>query len=349
MPPQQRNISFDVLKAIGLLCVILAHTPDLPAPLFAARNFDVPLMVFVSGLLFKSGKSDYWAYLRKRIPRLLAPVWIFMFFFFTTSPLFDKSFTIEEIMGAVLMLDGMDYIWIIRVFVLIAAVSPLLAKLQKQIGDRYFIVTIAVIYLTYEVCLHWLNLADFSHYFDHFGFPHTLPDLIQFLLSDLLLLLIPYACVFSLGTIAKSMKTKYILLLGTACLMIFGVIAFSLFGLLETQQHKYPPDLFYLSYALGVSLLLYGGSKWKGWQRVRAERIMPAIVFLSASSMWVYLWHILVLQFLPQGLGVAASYGFVVGGAVALTMGQKTIVNWAMKRLPLGNAGEELVSVMFLK
>jgi len=247
------------------------------------------------------------------------------------------------------MLDGMGYIWIIRVFLLIAAVSPLLAKLQKRIGDRYFAIAIAAIYATYEVCLHWLDLSGFSHYFDHLGFPNTIPDLLQFLLSDLLLLLVPYACVFSLGIIAKSMRTKYILMMGFSFLVIFGGIALGSIGLLETQQHKYPPDLFYLSYALGVSLLLYSVSNWNGWQSIKAGWITPAIVFLSSSSMWVYLWHILVLQFLPPEFSVAASYGFVLGGAAMLTIGQKAVINWVIKKFPLGNTGEELISVMFLK
>jgi fucose 4-O-acetylase-like acetyltransferase len=52
---KSRDIEVDVLRSIGILLIILAH---IKAPLMPTviRCFDVPLMVFVSGLCY-SGKT----------------------------------------------------------------------------------------------------------------------------------------------------------------------------------------------------------------------------------------------------------------------------------------------------
>jgi fucose 4-O-acetylase-like acetyltransferase len=50
-PIQSRDIRFDILKVIGLFCIILAHVSP-PSLIFQLRNFDVPLMVMISGSVF---------------------------------------------------------------------------------------------------------------------------------------------------------------------------------------------------------------------------------------------------------------------------------------------------------
>jgi fucose 4-O-acetylase-like acetyltransferase len=46
-----RDIRLDILKTIEILCIILAHSQP-PLWIYQVRNFDVPLMVMVSGTLF---------------------------------------------------------------------------------------------------------------------------------------------------------------------------------------------------------------------------------------------------------------------------------------------------------
>lgn len=81
----QRDFKLDTLKAIALLCIILAHVAP-PAWLMQMRNFDVPLMVLISGDLagraITKKKLNYFEYLKKRVFRLVKPVWIFLVIFF---------------------------------------------------------------------------------------------------------------------------------------------------------------------------------------------------------------------------------------------------------------------------
>lgn len=55
---KERDLSIDLMRAIGLLCVILAHVNP-PATLMQIRCFDVPLMLFVSGLVFSGRKPNF--------------------------------------------------------------------------------------------------------------------------------------------------------------------------------------------------------------------------------------------------------------------------------------------------
>ena len=46
----KRKNSIDYLKVVGLICLVIAHI-DAPEVIKEIRGFDVPLMVFISGIL----------------------------------------------------------------------------------------------------------------------------------------------------------------------------------------------------------------------------------------------------------------------------------------------------------
>ena len=81
---KQRNITIDILKVIGIICIILAHVCESKI-IFQLRSFDVPLMIICSAYLYKEQEKldkTYLKKLAKRIIRLVAPVWIFFTIFF---------------------------------------------------------------------------------------------------------------------------------------------------------------------------------------------------------------------------------------------------------------------------
>ena len=52
---EKRDVAIDILRTIGILLIILAHTSlsnDSSSIAFNIRNFDVVLMVYISGLSF---------------------------------------------------------------------------------------------------------------------------------------------------------------------------------------------------------------------------------------------------------------------------------------------------------
>ena len=79
-----RNYNYDFLKFVGISCVILAHT-GVHGLIFQLRNFDVPLLVLLSGISFAEYSStnfqSYKEYILKRFIRLVVPTWIFLAFY----------------------------------------------------------------------------------------------------------------------------------------------------------------------------------------------------------------------------------------------------------------------------
>ena len=136
----KRNIKIDIIKIIGLLAVILAHTKVPNQYIFQLRNFDVALLVFVSGYLSYSSFSktnNYFEYLWKRIKRLIIPTWIFLIIYFCillfNNHVFGITFpyNLSQIKDSFLLLEGIGYIWVVRVYFLSALIVPFLIKINN--------------------------------------------------------------------------------------------------------------------------------------------------------------------------------------------------------------------------
>ena len=122
-----RDTRLDILRGVGLLCIILAHVGP-PVLVMQLRNFDVPLMVLVSGASFslsRTQKQDYNRYLYSRFLRLVIPTWLFLAFFFGVtffaSFLANRQFpfSVEEVLSSFALMSGIGYVWVIRVLFMI--------------------------------------------------------------------------------------------------------------------------------------------------------------------------------------------------------------------------------------
>ena len=87
-----RNVHIDVLRFIGISCIILAHVAA-PNWIYQWRTFDVPLMVFVSGLVLanKTRIDSVVKYWIKRSKRLLIPVYLFLLLYIGGTYLFSVA------------------------------------------------------------------------------------------------------------------------------------------------------------------------------------------------------------------------------------------------------------------
>ena len=106
--------------------VILAHT-DIPNTLLNIMTFDVILLVFISGmsLSFEKSNKSYPMYLWKRVKKLLIPTYIVITIclvikFFITGGMVGKSTIIQSYT----LVGGIGYVWIVRIYLMLALVSP---------------------------------------------------------------------------------------------------------------------------------------------------------------------------------------------------------------------------------
>lgn len=172
-----RNGTIDILRFVGLSLIILAHVspPDL---LFNLRCFDVPMMLFVSGLAYSNHRIDFSAsFLVRRTLRLIVPVYVFLTaYFLLTAGLkyfagIDFGIAARHIVGSYLLMDGIGFVWVIRIFLLIALLTPVLMRFERAVhSDVALCLMLAGVsaLLTAAIRMRWgMNIAilrDFVYY-----------------------------------------------------------------------------------------------------------------------------------------------------------------------------------------
>lgn len=314
-----RDHRIDVLRFVGLAMIILAHVGP-PRLIFEFRNFDVPLMVLVSGMSFalshKAG-VPYGDYVWKRIKRLVFPVWIFLSVYFLVEMVIDPGsheLNIGTILTSYGLIGGIGYVWIIRVFLLVALVSPLLYNIHQKIRNTnaYLLALIAGLAL-YDTCRY------FTLPYIQEGLPQAMSLASHYL--------IPYSLVFMAGLRLQSLNKRQAWCFALTSLAATLAIGYALYKLngrfISTQEQKYPPSAYYISYAMfmACSLWLISPAIESMLEKAKAK---SAFLFVAQNSIWIYLWHIpmvkaIHLHFLPK-------YFIIFMAATAATYAQVWIV-----------------------
>ncbi len=339
-----RDIRFDILRIIGLFCIILAHTNP-PSLIFQLRNFDVPLMVIISGAVFgmTSMKKNYtfYSYLRQRIPRLLLPTWAFLIFFFVFYFLLfsikglDYPFSFRYILSSFALISGIGYVWIIKVFILATITGPFFLNIHKSINNssKYFFLLLSF-YILYEL--------------SYFYYKDTNIKLVDFFIKNYVFYIIPYGLLFGLGLRLPTLNQKFLNIIISIVIILFILLAYYYNSdhFIPTQLFKYPPRMYYLSYAIGVSLILYSFLNYK-YIKITSNN---AITFISSSSLWIYLWQILFLFVLPQWINNFIFKFIIISFlSIMITYIQKLIIYNFILKTKIGEKNRNLLTILFLK
>jgi len=273
----------DFLKVIGLLGIFIAHVNS-PGWIMMLRSFDVPLMVIISALLCQKSYErnrlkgvSVWSFLFSRFKRLIIPTWIFLVFYFLLRFLYSgEPYSLRYYIASfTLTRYGISYIWIILIFSYSAIWIPILDRLSKR---AYLPLSLLLLYVLYEICYHCglgvdIPLIDTTFYY-----------------------FVPYGCLTFLGVryFRYNDRQKQLILL--SAFLIFCAIFMYYWHMTGSPQPvsiaKYPPRIYYLSYGIFVSYALLLLS-----EKIRLHIYSnPIVVFVSRHSMWIYLWHILMLD-----------------------------------------------------
>lgn len=288
-----RNTNVDLMRVMGLFLIILAHVNP-PEILFQIRTFDVPMMVFISGMAFYcAGKNDVSivSYITSRFKRLILPVWAFLIIFFTSIYLvnidsFMDLLSVKTIFST-FMLSGFGYVWIIRVFMIIAVLSPTYVMLVKNRNGAIS----AII----GFCL--LSLATMLSFIDQ----SEMSKILSKLLTDVFIPMLSYGAVFILGfkclSIKKSEKifSFSLFALSFVIMLVFNKIYTGTIH--SPQDYKYPPSMYYISYSVAMSYLILAMTNHL---LKYVSRLPKSIQFLSSNTIWIYLWHIPFVEYFKR-------------------------------------------------
>lgn len=302
----------DTLRCIAILLIILAHVHP-PQVLFELRLFDVVLIVFVSGLSYSGRQLRMSAsYLLHRVLRLLVPLYICLTVLFISayllSPIYDLGYDLNTIVGSYCLVGGINFIWIFRVFLLIAIISPLLSYCDSKLHNVGLWVMSAMGILVFSDVLQSLGVGREIKLFEH---------LVYFTLG--------YSVVFMAGLKFPQLSIKK----SGYCTIVFMVVCLGLIvrnlynggrWLGDPFAIKYPPHLIYIVYGLMMSSILY-------MILSRKQRTNSLVSFIGMNTNWIYLWHILFVIYLhPLSLNWYIYYFAVLAGSVSSTYIQVKLV-----------------------
>lgn len=285
-----RDVRIDVLRALAIILIVMAHINP-PFFIFQLRTFDVPAMALLLGMSFALSKrynrrETYLNYVIKRFKRLIIPTWVFLTIFFlfvffvglVSRIEFPYNFT--TIITSYTLISGIGYVWIIRVFFIIAIFSPILYFLSKKVQKTTFQTTIFFLLLIFQSIL-----CQFST---------TLPSFFGKAFQDLVGISFGYLICAFIGMWVVNfdkMRLKFFSLISLVVFIIIGV--FTSFPPVNNQ--KYPPTPYFLSYGIGISLLFL--------VLLTNEKVTifyskcTLVKWLSMHSIEIYYWHIFPVTF----------------------------------------------------
>ena len=325
---KQRDQRIDFLRFFGALLVMLAHTEP-PEWLFQLRNFGTPLLIVVSALsvavVFRDKALQPWPFLRRRLVKLTLPAWTFLTIFFGVAFAFSIvrgkafPFSAHDVLTSYTFDSGIGYVWIFKIYVTIALLTPWLLRFKARVRDKstYFAILI-VTYVVYEALVWLLDINVHS------------ARMLAF--ADNIVVVLPYAILFAYGLQLDELPEGQVMAITLVALLVFLVLACVKFihegHFVATQGYKYPPTIYYLSYAVCCLNAIYLVARSALIVRLPAR----PIAWLSSNLLWIYLWHILGLFAWDALLGPAQGRLLVSCLKLAFVLAFSVTLTWLQKR-----------------
>jgi len=293
---QPLETQIDVLKTIGLLAVILAHI-ETPNWVFQLRTFDVPLLVFVSGILFGMHQLhrpfELREYLVHRATRIILPVWLFMVMYFLLVAGWSQisgqkyPYSAQTILLEFVLISHVIGTWIFRVFLIVAMLSPLLLVMHKSLMTiKRFVLVLLSVFVIYQIVAFALHEYSAMLWYKVF--------------ENSILEAFPYFLLFGFGMIVLECDKNQRLKILTAAGVTFIALAITLMMTGQSiflQDYKYPPSAFYMLYGVILSLVFF---ELSAFVRLDGHIFSASFKFMGRGSLWIYLWHWWYLYLLAE-------------------------------------------------
>lgn len=311
----KRVVSYDLLRVIGILVIIIAHA-DPPPWIIQIRSFGPILLIVTSALthaaIYKDRTLAILPFYKKRMSRLIFPAWIFLTFFFLIYLAFSRivgeayPFTWERILHTYTFYSGIGFVWIFKIYMILGVATPLALYFKRRIktGTSYYLILL-LIYIAYELAI----------YFTLDSTPDHLKEFHQQVFS-----IVPYVLLYIYGMRLESLSDRKVLIISFVSLILFGVVALILYRennhFVLTTFYRYPPRFYYMAYSFFAIHIIYLFSR-------HYTRLFNSkwIILLSNRAMWIYLWHILGFYI----LGNVVSYMEITIESQMLTVFLKTL------------------------
>lgn len=296
---QERFVEIDLLRGTAMIGVIVNHVaayffshPGIPL-LWEITQFSAPVFIFCSVFLFFHRnflRPEYNGinYVLKRIERLLFPYYVFLLIILPIIFYFEpQKVTAWYVAQNIFLLGGIDINWLVMLVIQFSILLPLLAVLLKR--NRSYMIGFGVVSLLSSTLLllyHW---------------PY----------SYLLIMWLPwgfFAFLSWLFLVYRNSTEFLYTTIGISGIVYAVATAFLLQAdqTLSFYQHKYPPDLYMISFGVFSTVLLF-----VVFQKLRLPNwIAQPIHFYSYHSYTLYFIHFTLIYVLSRILFDMYHYNF---------------------------------------
>lgn len=220
----------------------------------------------------------------------------------------------NNIIGSFLLLNypSIGYVWVMRVFLLMALLMPLFYRFINRANYWLFLFIILGIVALQHYLILGTEMVDNRY--------------INFGIEQIVLYASGYSAIAIFGLRIMNLKRLH---LYVSMLVVGGaVIVFLVLNdwLFDPQSFKYPPQSLYILYGIFM-----GGLLWV--LKPLLENIVGFKIFgyLSKNSMWIYLWHIIPLYAFGKYMEVLniwfVRYVIVLATALLLTWIYNVIIS----------------------
>ncbi len=308
----RRDTSIDILRFIAISGIILAYSNP-GTFLTQLRGFDVVLMVFLSAVCVKGFDGvNTQVYLRKRSVRLILPVWIFFSLYYIGTYLVYYLPPFNDIFASFTFTSDL-YVWIIRILVALSLLSPIIWKHTNPLSA-----TGVVVITTTGLILSELLFESYSSRW-----------------FDMVFMTIPYLMIYILGMNIKKFSLNQLWILAIIASIVFITLYIYYWNqadrIITTSEYKYPPRLYYTSYGIACTLLLWICRK-------RIERLIGLLhlsqftKFVGSHTYWLYLWHIPIVDVVGDAFTPAIRFILIFGIALACVTIQSVVVTQFVRK-----------------
>lgn len=319
-----RDKSIDVLRAIALIGLVIIHIAPPSLVVKELRSFDVPMMVFLSGVSFmmsSSKDSSYASYVVKRFQRIIVPTWIFLLIYYFAiiggTIILGKQIHFDILLPQILRnfsLMTSWYPWVMRLFFIIALLAPLFSSIVNRLNSKQFVTIFLVLLLVNEV------LIDL-----------TCTNIVKNDWRVIIEMNLPYLLVFYVGTRLKRMCNKEIAIWALLSMVVSVGIAVFLYATsgdyISLQVYKYPPRLYYLSYGFACIFGLWL-IRDKIVNILKRVQLFNLFCFIGRHTLWIYLWHIVFVLTVNEKINSSLiRLIIVISGAIVITYIQTFLLN----------------------
>ncbi|MDP4011307.1 MAG: acyltransferase [Candidatus Roizmanbacteria bacterium] len=316
-----RNTTIDFLRGLAVIFMIIIHALayflDQPSArlVWNYSQFAVPLFVFCSAYIsFQRNNSTtpIFSQILTRLKRLILPYYVFttillLLFEFVLG----KTLTVQSALNWYLFGSGRDIGWLVILFVYFTFLVPLIIKVSKHdrlskfLFQAVWLVPLALIFVppieSFRLIM-WIPWAAFLTYVFWFvrnenkkWFPLyvVLLSIIGFVVSRYLLLQIGHSLVFT--------------------------------------ENKYPPNLYFLSYGVLSTTLLYYFHRFLTEHNLFAHWLQKIFNFFSRYSYSLFFIHFLFVYILKEWMDYReiGAWGFF-GVIMGLTVVSQILINKAI-------------------